>query len=77
MPNMEEVEFTGFRFGLNEEKRQIDLVLLLVVEEEGFELELAGRLHSSEKGKVGIDWVRGEGPEAWFSLVIFSLNSCL
>lgn len=49
----------------------IELTLLFVVEEENIELEIVGILHSSEKDKVGIDWIRGEGPEFWLSQIIY------
>ena len=32
MSSMEEVEFTGFKLSLNEDKRQIDLILFLVMD---------------------------------------------
>jgi hypothetical protein len=46
-------------------------------EEEESELELAGQLHRSEKGEIGIEWLKQEGNDYWLGSVENNLNESL
>ena len=52
-----DIEPTNFRLNFNEEKREINVKLsFLIDEEEEVDLELNGNLHRSDKGEVGVEW---------------------
>jgi len=40
-------------------------------------LELVGQLHRSEKGELGIDWIRAAGHDYWLTAVENNLNDSI
>ena len=66
-----------FKLTLNDEKKELEVKLQFLVDEEKTELELKGQLHRSDKEKVGVEWIKVDGPDFWLSSIASSLNESL
>ena len=68
----------SFNCEYEEGKKQVHVKLEFSIDnEEETELELVGQLHRSEKGELGIEWVKGEGNDFWLTAVENSLNGSI
>jgi hypothetical protein len=73
-----DIEANSYTTEYDAAKKQVIVKLNYIIdEEEESELELVGQLHRSEKGEIGIDWLKQEGNDYWLSSVEASLNESL
>lgn len=77
MYSAEEINPVDFKLTLNDEKKELEVKLHFLVDEEKTELELKGKLHRSEKDNVGVEWVKVDGPDFWLSSIASRLNESL
>lgn len=69
---------TEYKIEYDEAKKQVFIKLTFDIDnEEESELELVGQLHRSEKGEIGIEWLKKEGNDYWLGSVENSLNESL
>lgn len=67
---VEEISFVDYAVEYKQERAELEIRLNFEINgEDEVQLVLLGALHRSEKGAVGVEWVKAEGNSFWLSAI--------